>query len=112
MITLEVPGCTDPNAKNYNGQATVDDGSCIKRIIGCTDPSASNYNINANTMDYSCGGSCCEYGAVSGEQYLLPSTGDDQRNLRFVTIFGIIGLGFLSSGLVSAGIGILNKKEN
>lgn len=28
-ITIEACGCTDPNATNYNPQATTDDGSCI-----------------------------------------------------------------------------------
>lgn len=27
-VSLDVPGCTDPNADNYNPDATVDDGSC------------------------------------------------------------------------------------
>jgi hypothetical protein len=50
-------GCTDPNANNYNPNATVDDGSCTydpKPIPGCTDPSANNYNPNATVDDGSC----------------------------------------------------------
>jgi len=27
-VSLDVPGCTDPTASNYNADATVDDGSC------------------------------------------------------------------------------------
>jgi hypothetical protein len=45
-------GCTDPGGINYNASATCDDGSCV--IIGCTDPTAFNYNPNANVDDSSC----------------------------------------------------------
>ena len=48
-----VYGCTNPQASNYNPQATVDDGSCILPS-GCTDPSAYNYDPNAVTNDGSC----------------------------------------------------------
>ena len=41
---IDIPGCMDPLAINYNPVATVDDGSCIlESNIGCTDPGASNY---------------------------------------------------------------------
>ena len=50
-----IPGCTDPNANNYNPDATDDDGSCTYgEIPGCTDPDANNYNPNANEDDGSC----------------------------------------------------------
>lgn len=55
--TTPVPGCTDPNANNYNPNATVDDGSCTydpKPIYGCTDPTATNYDPNATVDDGSC----------------------------------------------------------
>lgn len=53
---IEIPGCTDPNAINYDWQATVDDGSCeyFEEIEGCTDPDASNWNPQANVDDGSC----------------------------------------------------------
>ena len=34
--TTPISGCTNPNAINYNPQATVDDGSCILKVMGCT----------------------------------------------------------------------------
>ena len=52
-----VRGCTDPNAQNYNPNATVDNGSCDydividlpdPDIVGCQDSNASNYNAAAN----------------------------------------------------------------
>ncbi|GAK59612.1 hypothetical protein U27_06597 [Candidatus Vecturithrix granuli] len=47
-------GCTDPNAINYDPDATVDDGSC--EYAGCTDPNAANYNPDATVY-----GDNCEY---------------------------------------------------
>ena len=41
------PGCTDPNALNYDADATIDDGSCEYPpliIYGCTDEEAINYS--------------------------------------------------------------------
>ncbi|KPJ54804.1 hypothetical protein AMJ47_03050 [Parcubacteria bacterium DG_72] len=50
----DIPGCTDPEALNYNPEATVDDGSCIYEIPGCMDPVAINYNPEATVDDGSC----------------------------------------------------------
>ena len=49
-----IPGCTDPNALNYNPAANVDNGSCVAKVLGCTDPEASNYMREANKDDGSC----------------------------------------------------------
>ena len=59
------PGCTDPEACNYNTLATSDDGSCTYAEAGfdcagnaiapgCTDPMACNYDNMAQTDDGSC----------------------------------------------------------
>ena len=48
----EIPGCTNPEASNYDPLATDDDGSC--KIFGCTDPDAQNYNPIATDDDDSC----------------------------------------------------------
>jgi len=50
----DVKGCTDPEAINYNQEATVDDGSCQYPIEGCTDSTAINYNPEATIDDGSC----------------------------------------------------------
>lgn len=79
-VTLDVtagsvPGCTDPDAENYNSSATTDDGSCTypddggsiivpppppppppppAPVLGCTDSGAQNYNPSATQDDGSC----------------------------------------------------------
>ena len=62
-------GCTDPTATNYDGNATMDDGSCTyppPTIYGCTNVLACNYNENATDDNGSCliPGACeqCSWG--------------------------------------------------
>ena len=50
---LEVVGCQDPTAFNYNENAT-DAGECEEVVFGCTDPTQFNYNPEANTENDSC----------------------------------------------------------
>ena len=54
-LTVNLEGCTDPAACNYNADATIDDGSCEYECLGCTDEAATNYDETANIDD----GSCC-----------------------------------------------------
>jgi len=49
---LDSEGCTDPNADNFNSNATVEDGSCI--YVGCTDITACNFDPTALEEDGSC----------------------------------------------------------
>ena len=75
---FEVTGCTNPNACNYNPEATEENGSCTypefgyacdgtcledtdsdgicdaSEIAGCTDPTACNYSSSATDNDGSC----------------------------------------------------------
>ena len=39
-----LPGCTCPEAVNFDPVATENDGSCVSLISICTDPTASNFN--------------------------------------------------------------------
>jgi uncharacterized delta-60 repeat protein len=81
QLVTSIPGCMNPNACNYNPQATVDDGSCILPgtpcndnnpntindsigpncncvgeliVPGCTNPAACNYNPLANVDNNTC----------------------------------------------------------
>ena len=59
---LEIAGCTDMGACNYNAEATDDDGSCeFDSCAGCTDMGACNYDENATIDDGS-----CEYESCAG----------------------------------------------
>jgi hypothetical protein len=74
----EVLGCTDPEALNFNPDATEDDGSCaFEGIGGCTDVNACNFNPDATVEDGSClipEESCTE---CDGEELvLIDSDGD------------------------------------
>ncbi|KAA3630285.1 MAG: hypothetical protein DWQ02_18175, partial [Bacteroidetes bacterium] len=89
--TPTIPGCTDPNAHNYDPNANQDDGSCETctdgvqngdetgvdcggalcdacptPIPGCTDPNAHNYDPNANQDDGSC--ETCTDGVQNGDE--------------------------------------------
>ena len=50
---VQISGCTDPLACNYDSTATVDDGSCLT-VYGCTDATAFNYDPLAGCDDGSC----------------------------------------------------------
>ena len=51
---INVCGCTDSNAFNYDEAAEYDDGSCIDTELGCVDEDACNYDSEANTDNGSC----------------------------------------------------------
>ena len=50
---LEITGCMDPTAFNYNNIAT-DADDCEPFIFGCTDPTQYNYDSEANTENGGC----------------------------------------------------------
>ncbi len=48
------PGCTDPDAHNFNSYAGCDNGICVYFQYGCTDGYACNYTAAANFNDGTC----------------------------------------------------------
>ena len=58
----EPAGCTDPEAVNYNSNATCDDGTCC--YPGCLDTTACNYDSDACLSD----GSCLYLGNVCNDE--------------------------------------------
>ncbi len=75
----QTPGCTDPEAFNYNEFAAVDDGSC--KYSGCTDPNAFNYDEEA-TLD---NGSCEYEGCVdpNAANYDPEAVGEDTSSCEY-----------------------------
>ena len=63
LDTEAVYGCTDPDAPNYDSNATTpcnsgtDNDCCMEGVVGCTDIGAINYDQNANIA---CS-DCCQY---------------------------------------------------
>ena len=60
-----VYGCTDPNANNYDPDATMEAIYNECRYDGCTDPAATNYDPNATDDDDSCIYSGCTDSAAN-----------------------------------------------
>ena len=73
--TYCVDGCMDVTQFNYDANATCDDGSCIPFTYGCIDATADNYDASANTDD----GSCIYFGCTDATacNYDPIATNDD-----------------------------------
>ena len=65
---INLVGCTDPQACNYNPAAVCDDQSCI--LPGCTDPEACNFDPNAacsgDCLYFDCAGVCGGFAEING----------------------------------------------
>jgi hypothetical protein len=83
-------GCTDPDATNYNPNATQNDGSCTyaPTVSGCTNPLASNYDPQANVDDGSCILKPVVYGCmeVTALNYDPNATVDDGSCVRPIVL--------------------------
>ena len=81
---IDITGCTDATACNYNPNATADDGSCeFDSCGGCTDASACNYDAAATTDDGSCEfDSCAGCTDASACNYDPEATIDDGSCLQ------------------------------
>ena len=81
---IDIPGCTDATACNYNPNATADDGSCeFDSCTGCTDAAACNYDAAATIDDGSCEfDSCAGCTDTSACNYDPSATIDDGSCLQ------------------------------
>lgn len=57
---LEVGGCTDPLAPNFDPEATDDDGSCAAYGGGCVNPLACNFDPEATVDNGTCEFESCQ----------------------------------------------------
>ncbi len=74
---IEVYGCMDSTATNYNSEATIDDGTCEYDVFGCMDSTATNYNREATIDDGGC--DYCEEGSAG---ILLTTDGGETWDIR------------------------------
>jgi len=80
---LDLAGCIDPNADNYNPQASIDNGTCTTIIYGCTDPNAdSGYNPEATINDGSCVINGCT--DVTAFNYDINANNDDNSCIPYI----------------------------
>ena len=76
---LELGGCTNADACNYDANANVDDGSCdLTSCQGCLDAAACNYDGSATQSDGSCEYASCQ-GCIDASacNYSAGATQDD-----------------------------------
>ncbi len=77
---IDIYGCMDSTATNYNPEATLDDGSCeydLIEIYGCMDSAATNYNPEATIDDGS-----CDYCKAGSAFILLSTDGGNNWEMR------------------------------
>lgn len=53
-LWVQVLGCIDDTASNYDPAANTDNGSCVYGNLGCTDPSFIEFDLTATIDDGSC----------------------------------------------------------
>ena len=98
---VDVSGCTDTEAANYDALATIDDGSCI--ILGCTDLEANNYNPDATNDDGS-----CEYSNTSilnGNWNIISLEYETEIDLSDIPTVGpLLGIQVISGEASDAGV--------
>lgn len=113
IVGNPIDGCTDPEACNYNPQATIDDGTCTfalpfqdcdgncfndfnnngvcdeEEVFGCAYPLATNYNPDATADDGSCEFDCelsdCERADFNNNGLIELSD-----LLHFLSLFGSV----------------------
>ncbi len=102
-LWVEVLGCINPAAFNYNANANTDDGSCILTLTGCTYLEANNYDPIATeddgTCDFSGGVLGCTY--VEATNYSPTATEDDGSCLFPNEVLGCTYLDALNYSITS-----------
>ncbi len=82
-IVVDVEGCTDPEANNYNPEATIDDGSCMYDCApltatfdtnGCND-NEDPFSIDINVTDLGMSGPYTVTNSVNADEATIDATG-------------------------------------
>ena len=66
MVLLLSPGCT--YFDDYVEETTSEDNTETDALLGCTDPDAENYNSDATEDDGSCDYSCLLYTSDAADE--------------------------------------------
>lgn len=91
-MCMNLEGCTDVAACNYDTNARIDNGSCeYVSCLGCTDTTACNYNSSALISDDSCTYTC--YGCTDpvADNYNNTYTRDDGSCRYWATTEYVVG---------------------
>lgn len=111
---VDVYGCTDSSASNYNPNATINNGTCVYDVLGCMDSNAKNYNKDADKDDGSCKYDIKGCMDSSAENYNKNATVDDGScsypSEDEAAIGEIIG-GILTVGLAVGGYKLIKKSK-
>ena len=83
---VEVEGCTNINATNFNTNATIDDGSCT--VHGCLDSQACNYDSTAVIDNNSCDYTLNNFGCCND---LIKDCADECGGTAEIDICGVCG---------------------
>ena len=84
-------GCTDPEACNYDPEATTENGSCDYDCNGCTDAMACNYDPFATEDDGSCEYTSCVGCTDSGACNYNPAATMDDGSCLQLDACGVCG---------------------
>ena len=110
---VDVLGCMDTSANNFNADATVDDGSCtydvVVDVLGCMDSTANNFNADATVDDGSCTYDVVELTNALSLQgvmdFTVPSGGSDGKAIHLVATADIADLSVFGIGVANNGGG-------
>lgn len=93
--SLEIAGCLDDMACNFNPGATEDDGSCDYSCYGCTDSEALNWDETATMDDGSCSYFETSCAFIGSEEWADLGAGFFAEVEVLTHEFGVVGDGAL-----------------
>jgi hypothetical protein len=104
-VHIDICGCTDSTALNYNPSATSDDGSCIATVYGCMDSTAINYAPTSNLDDGSC--LYCDLSIINLP--ITPNTTGSCNGVVIAQAFSSFGITSYDLYNITTGINVSNS---